>query len=353
MKVVHDLSVTATRGSVGAVPWDQPWNSPTSDTPPALVLDFAAGIYGSGGVRGSLSSELTLSRASAASYFDNGGALLTAGVDQPRITHDPNSLAPQGLLLEASRTNLIQLSDAPAAQTITVNAAGHVLSFYGSGSVTLSGAHAATYNGSGAFPAQTVVNFTPGAGSLTLTFAGDVTAPQLEEAGVASSYFATGAAAGTRAEDDPSVALGAWYSQTAGTMVFSGTLVDAAANDRIIEMEAGDTSTRLSILWNSVLGKPQFQVWNGGTLQAAIAPGGNSIALGDPFRVAIAYAANDFAVSMNGAAAVTDTLGTLPTPTNTLRLGRSIWGAQGLTLAESVVYYPARLSDAELAALSA
>jgi len=353
MKIVHDISVTSAQSGHGAVAWDLPWASPLTQAAPALVMDFAAGIYGSGGLKSNLASELNLTRSSAASYINSSGALASASIDQPRITHDPSSLAPQGLLLEPARTNLIVNSDTPAGQVVTVNAAEHFLSFYGSGTVTATGAHVGTYDGAAAFPDQTLVSFTPTAGDLTLSFSGDVTAPQLEEGASASSYFATSGVAGTRDDDDPSIALGAWYSQTSGTLVFSGTLLYAAANDRLIEMEAGDTSTRLSILWNSVLGKPQFQVWNAGTLQAAIAPSGNSIALGDPFRVAISYAADDFAISMNGSAAATDTLGTLPTPINTLRLGRSIWGAQGLTLAESVLYYPARLADAELQALSA
>lgn len=353
MKIVRDLSVTSASGNHTAVAWDAPWASPLTGSQPALVMDFAAGIYGAGGASGPLGTVLGLSRSSAASYISNAGNLATAAIDQPRIAHDPNSLAPQGLLLEASRTNLLPVSDAPATQIVTVNAVAHTVSFYGSGSITLSGAHNDTINGSAAYPSQTTATFTPSAGDLTLTFAGDIFAPQLEEGASASSYIATGASAVTRAADDPSIALGGWYSQTAGTLVFSGTLIDAAANDRIVEMEAGDTSTRLSILWNSVLGKPQFQVWDAGALQAAIAPSGNSIALGDHFRLAITYQADDYAISMNGSAAVTDALGSLPTPINTLRIGRSIWGAQAMTLAESVVYYPGRLSDAELQALSA
>jgi len=88
-------------------------------------------------------------------------------------------------------------------------------------------------------------------------------------------------------------------------------------------------------------------------LQAAIAPVGNSINLGDPFRIAIAYKANDFAVSLNGGAIASDTSGVLATGLTTLRLGRSVWGAQGQMIAERVVYYPSRLSDTELQTLSA
>ena len=56
---------------------------------------------------------------------------------------------------------------------------------------------------------------------------------------------------------------------------------------------------------------------------------------------------------MNGGAVATDTVGTMPTGLATLRIGRSVWGAQGLMIAEGVTHYPARLSDAEVSALSA
>ncbi|MFV2003177.1 MAG: hypothetical protein ACC619_09375, partial [Paracoccaceae bacterium] len=318
-----------------------------------LVLDFAAGVYGVGGVLGSLASSVSLMRASAATRIDTAGALQTLGPDLARIDHDPQTLAPRGLLLETGRSNLFVQSATPADQTISLNAVPHVLSFYGTGSIVLSGGYSGTLVGTGSFPQRVSLLFTPTVGNLTLTLSGDVTAPQLEEGGVGSSYIPSGAASTARAEDVASVGLSNWFDASQGTLVFNGALDSAAANDRIIEIDDGTTATRLSILWNTVLGKPQFQVWDAGVLQAAIAPAGNAIALGSYFRVAITYAANDFAVSLNGGALATDTTGILPAGLGTLRLGRSVWGAQGLMVAEGVTYYPAPLSDAEVIALSA
>ena len=352
MKVTCDFSVTSAPHRPLA-PWYTPWVSPISATVPGLVLDFAAGIYGSDGNSGPLSSNVTLTRTTDATRIDATGAIEVLGVDQPRIDHDPLSLAPKGLLLETGRTNFFVQSDTPANQSVTVNAVAHVLTFYGTGSITLTGAHSATLVGSGAFPARTALFFTPTAGSLTLTLSGTVTAPQLEEGDVVSSYIPSGASPTLRGEDVASVSLGAWFNSTQGTLVFNGSLDGAAANDRIIEIDDGTTANRLSILWNTVLSKPQFQVWDGNVLQAAIAPSGSSISLGSHFRLAIAYAPNDFAVSMNGGAVATDTVGTMPTGLATLRIGRSVWGAQGLMIAEGVTHYPARLSDAEVSALSA
>lgn len=355
MKIVNDFSVTSAPLAYGdaSAPWDGAWASPSSGVLPGMVLDFAADIYGAGGIQSSLGGLVSLNRPSAASFTGSGGLLETAGVDTHRLTHDPDNLAKLGLLLEPVRTNLLAGSDAPVDQSAIVTGVIQTLSFYGTGTVTLSGAHVETIVGAGVYPVRTSVSFTPIAGSLDLAFFGDVTGAQLEEGAQASSYIATIGGPATRDNDEAIVALGPWFQPSAGTFVFSGHLDGALANDRILEIDFGDTATRLSVLWNTVLGKPQFQVWDNGTLQAAIAPPGNAISFGSPFRVAIAFAPNDFAVALNGSTVANDTQGSLPSGFDTLRLGRSIWGAQGLMIAESLSYYPARLGDAELQAITA
>lgn len=354
MKLTCDFSVSSARHHpvAATTPWYAPWLSPNSSAVPGMVLDFQTGSYGTGGGQGSLASELTFARAGQATRTNGAGALEVQATDVARIDHDPVTLIQSGLTLERAGTNLFVQSGSPATQSITVAAVPHVLSFYGTGSIDLTGAHVATVVGTGVYPARTTMTFTPSAGSLTLTLSGTVESPQVEEGDVASSFIPSGAVATDRNDDIASVPLGAWFDGSAGTLVFDGVLNHALANDRILEIDSGATSTRLSILWNTVLNKPQFQVWEAGALQAAIAPPGSSIGFGSAFRVALAFSANDFAVSLNGSAVASDTSGVVPTGLTTLRVGRSVWGAQGLMLAKKVVHYPARLNDAELQALS-
>jgi len=316
------------------------------------VLDFVADAYGTAGNASTLEAAISLSRNSDATRTDSAGALDLVGPHVARINHDPISLAPQGLLLESARTNLITESGSPAAQTTTVTAVPHILSFYGTGTVSLSGAQVGNYVGSGAYPTRTEISFTPAAGSLVVGFSGQINSPQIEIGDAASSYIPSGQVEKLRGNDVAVVPLGTWFNSAEGTVVFSGTLNSVLANDRIFEFDTGATSSRLSLLWNSVLGKPQFQVWDGGTLQAAIAPPGSSINMGDHFRVAIAYSANSFSVSFNGSGLATDTSGSVPAGLTTLRLGRSIWGAQCQMIAEGLTYYPVRPSNAEVQALS-
>ena len=104
----------------------------------------------------------------------------TAAVNAPRWDYDPLTSALRGLLIEPAATNLLLNSAALATQSVTVTAQSYMLSFYGTGTVTLSGASTAgPLTGTGA--AQRVsLTFTPTAGTLTLTVTGSVVNAQLE-----------------------------------------------------------------------------------------------------------------------------------------------------------------------------
>lgn len=69
---------------------------------PSLDLSFLTGY---------LDPRVTFARAGAATYFDSAGVLQTAAANAPRFDYDPVTLAPKGLLLEESRTNLLLRSN--------------------------------------------------------------------------------------------------------------------------------------------------------------------------------------------------------------------------------------------------
>ncbi|MBP2442843.1 hypothetical protein [Rhizobium leguminosarum] len=74
-----------------------------------------------------------------------------------------------------------------ATQNVAVKNVPYTLSFFGTGSVTLSGAFAGVLNGTGVGNRVTLT-FTPAAGTLTVTVAGSVTNAQLETGSVATPY---------------------------------------------------------------------------------------------------------------------------------------------------------------------
>ena len=169
---------------------------------------------------GTLDPRIVFTRASTATYFDATGTMQTANNDTPRWDYDPVTLALKGLLLEVSRTNLLLNSATLGTQTVAASAQPYVLSFYGAGTITLSGAFAGSLVGNGSFPARVFLPFTPAAGTLTLTVTGSVLNAQLEVAqSFPTSYIPTTGATATRAIDSCTIqpASMGWFTAPGGS----------------------------------------------------------------------------------------------------------------------------------------
>jgi hypothetical protein len=159
-----------------------------------LSLDFLT-------TPGTLDPRITFTRASTATYFNSAGTMQTVSGNTPRWDYDPVTHALRGLLIEEARTNALLNSATLGNQGVAVTAQTYTLSFYGTGTITMSGAFAGTLVGSGAFPGRATTTFTPAAGTLTCTVTGSVLNAQLEAGSFATSYIPTTAAAVTRAQE--------------------------------------------------------------------------------------------------------------------------------------------------------
>jgi len=184
-------------------------------TRPSLIADFRNSE--------TVDPRIVSARASTATFTDKFGVIQTAVANDPRITFDAVTGECVGLMREAQRTNLVLNSDVLVTQNVTVTAVAHTLSFYGAGTVTLSGTATATVVGLGAYPSRKTFTFTPTAGTLTLTVTGSVTLAQLEVGAYASSYIPTVASQVTRAADAFTLSgsnFTQWYNQSGqGTLV--------------------------------------------------------------------------------------------------------------------------------------
>lgn len=146
-------------------------------------------------------SDGTFSRASTGTYWSKTGVLSTAANDVLRITYDPSDLTkPPRALIEVAATNIVLNSDTPVTQSVTVTASVYAISFYGTGTVTLSGAIVGSVVGIGALNRVSLVSAAT-AGTLTVTISGSVTKLQVERSNSATSYIPTTSAAVTRAAD--------------------------------------------------------------------------------------------------------------------------------------------------------
>ena len=178
--------------------------------PPSLDLSFMT--------PGSLDGRITFTRASTATYFDVTGTLQTATANTPRWDYDPVTHALRGLLMEDARTNLLLNSATLTTQSVAVTAQAYTLSFYGAGTVALSGTSTGSLVGTGAFPARASLTFTPTAGTLTCTVTGTVQNAQLEAGSITTSYILTAGAAATRAVELAVMSTTPWINQPASTL---------------------------------------------------------------------------------------------------------------------------------------
>jgi hypothetical protein len=193
-----------------------------------------------------------------------------------------------------------------------------------------------------------------GSAGLTSVF---VWGAQLEAGAFPTSYIPTTTTALTRSADVASVnTLSPWFNASAGTLY--GEITDAAiavggVSRRIANINDGTESDRITITYAGGAGIATAFVTDNTVQQAGFfSPSG---AYPFPTKVALAYAVNDFQASVNGSAFAAVTSGTLPT-VNRMTLGDIVTGGMQQNLnghLRRVTYYPRRLSQAELIAITA
>jgi hypothetical protein len=289
-----------------------------------------------------LDPRITFTRASTATYTDASGVIQTAAVNAPRWDYASGVL--RGLLIEEARTNLALNSATLGTQGVAVTAQAYTLSFYGTGTVTKSGAAtgALVGTGTGQRVSQT---FTPTAGTVTCTVTGSVLNAQLEAGSFPTSWIPTAGASATRSQDIMTMPTTGWFGATAGTIMADAML---PAN--------GNVGYRGIF----VLDGGPFNVWlrayiTGGTSNVDgsldVASIGFGISTpGTPFKIAATYSAAGTHTAFNGAMGTGTAAVSTPATWTTLRLG--VTDSSNANPANGyfrrVQYWPRVLSDAEM-----
>lgn len=320
---------------------------------PRLALDFTTGV---------LDPRVTVTRAlNTATRTNASGILEIVNANLPRFDYDPSTLTCKGLLIEESRANLLlnSLIDGSnlATQSVTLSATAYTLSFYGTGSIVISGGHSATVTGSGAYPTRKTYTFTPSAGSSTFTVSGTVQYAQLETGAFATSYIPTTTTSLTRNRDSVFISgtnFSSWYNQDEGTFVFEATAASGLRGGAqgLFSLNNGTTAnvmngarTNTGVLRINSTGSPAGDI-------SSVA----AIANLSTIKAAFGYEVNNWGLSLNAATPVIDTAAVV-LPVTRLGIGSldglfdadAMWDGQ----IRKIQYYPFRLSNAELQAFSA
>jgi hypothetical protein len=348
----------------------------------------------------------------ATDYTRNNG-----GVYPARFDYDPATLAPKGILIEEQRVNLALYSQqfdnaawVPSNITVTANAATSPDGTTNAELLTPSSTSALIYqsivltaasytysvwlrsgtgsnvslnisaNGSGVTPnpTSTAITVTPQWQRFTLQLSGLAAAAniiigsttagtwpsgatiyawgaQLEAGAFATSYIPTVASQVTRAADQCSIVaplFAPWYNQTQGTIVSTFSSFATGSSSRIVaELNDGTSNNRYTQVHNPA-GSDRFLTFSGGSAVVTTldysAVGVNVIS-----KWAGAYAAGNYGASLNGAAALSATYGSVLAGVNLLAIGGSAGGVPLNGHIRSIQYYPVRLADFQLQALTA
>lgn len=175
---------------------------------------------------------------------------------------------------------------------------------------------------------------------------------QLEAGSFATSYIPTVASQVTRSADVASVnTLSPWYNATEGTLYAEMTPYGVSSDTRFASIDDNTSANRVMIWGSSSSSSTRYEVITGGVTQVALTAA-STLTANATTKSAAAYKVNDFAFSVNGGVALTDTTGTVPAVTKL-----TIGGSAGATVSNGAIrritYYPRRLSNAELQASTA
>lgn len=196
----------------------------------------------------------------------------------------------------------------------------------------------------------------------TATYTGDGTSglyiwgAQLEAGAFPTSYIPTVASQVTRAADVASMTganFSNWYRQDEGAFVAASQKIasqTASTFPFILSATDGTSANEISLLWATSLNKLYGAITVSSSAVADI--GTSGLTQTSSNSAALAYKLNDAAISTNGAAVSADTSCTVPTVDRLSignRNGSSVFSGHIARLA----YYPKRLTNVELQALSA
>ncbi len=193
---------------------------------------------------------------------------------------------------------------------------------------------------------------------VTFSGAGDVTLriglPQLELGAFATSVIPTTTTALTRNADVASMTgtnFSSWYNASEGTFVAETTVAAPRTTDfNVLRVDDGTSSNRAQVGSGS-----SATLFNGFLVTSGALQGNNTVSV-SPLgtkKVAFAFTANNSVTVAAGTAGSTDTTVTVPSGINRLLFGRDDAASYLNGTISRIAYYPTRLPNSTLQALTA
>lgn len=376
---------------------------------PTLDLSFVGGLQATvarerftrAQVLAGFSNIITFTRASGAGRFNESGVYEWLEADQPRIDFDPVTGECRGLLVEESRTNLLTNSVNPIQQANTVLAApeprlpdhvgysragaidsaavamtagtAYVASiFVRIDAVTTTGTVTASVSGVALGAAQVVTAadvgrlfrlssgaHTPGTNislraratptdGITIS----VFAAQIEAGSFPTSYIPTTSSQVTRAADVASVnTLSPWFNASEGTLFveYSRQWESSPFQGRVAYLNNGLDTSRVIQIRSGGAGAALGTITDGGVINADIQ---SPTLPRSGAKVALSWSAAGASLAADGAMVGEDRAVVIPQGLTTLWLGNSFGNTQLLGHIRVLRYFPRRLSNAELQAIT-
>lgn len=174
---------------------------------------------------------------------------------------------------------------------------------------------------------------------------------QVEAGAFATSYIPTAASQVTRNADAASMTgsnFSSWYRADEGTIFLDFTPFAVSSDSRFLEIGDASATNRLLFYGNAPFYYFQTRI---SSVDEASVSFSTAFVAGAASKQAGAYKVNDIAFDVNGATVSSDTSSRVPRVTE-MRIGSSFGGTFANSHFRRVAYYPARLTNAQLQAIT-
>ena len=293
-------------------------------------------------------ADMDVTRATDATRVNESGLIADVLSNVPRIDYTGGGCP--HILAEPMRTNIVFPSDVAVTQTRTVTAVAYALSFYGTGSIVLSGTHSATLTGTGANDRVDLI-FTPTSGSLTLTVTGTVTNWQLEVGSYATSLIPTVSGQVTRNQDIFSRdGIGSLINSTEGVLFVEMAALSNDLTFRVISISDGANNNTLKIGYRNNTNAIYVEVRSSSGAQVFWVYTTTDIT--DFHKIAVKYKVNDFSLWVDGVNVLNDTSGNTPIGLSKLSFDRGDGSTPFYGKVKQLQVFKTALTDSELATLT-